>query len=166
MDAKSNGEEGLPASTTEGETDCKCWSPKGSEEICICHYGEGHAIHDINAGDMKDKKRSPGLRHQTTLSRRVLIQQLKELLNRSDLILQNNIRLQVLSQNLLCHSLRLQDLCVIAEDSDIMTEEIESMSQGKERKIQQHDSMTEHYTAIVEDNGSMTEEPSLGTRSG
>lgn len=166
MDAASNGEEGLPASTNEGESDCKCWSPKRSEEICMCHYAGGNAIHDINTDYMKDKKRSPGLHHQTTLSRRVLIQQMKELLNRADLMLQNNIRLQVLSQRLLQKSLRMQDLCVIAEDSDNMTEEIEGMSEGKECKPRQHDSMTEHYNAIVQDNGSMTEETSLGSRSG
>lgn len=166
MDAVRNGDEGLPASTNKGDTDCKCWSPQRSEEICMCNYVEGHAIQDINTGDMKDKKRSPGLQHQNKLSRRVLIQQLKELLTRSDLILQNSIRLQMLSQNLLQNSLRLQDMCVIAKDTESMTESIESMTEGNERMPQQNDSMTQHYTAIVQDNGSMTEEMSLGSRSG
>lgn len=166
MDAVSNAEEGLPASIYKGDTDCKCWSPKRSEEVCMCHYADGQTIHDINTGDMKEKSWSSGLQHQNTLSRRVVIQQLKELINRSDLILQNGIRLQMMSQNLLRKSIRLQDLCVMNQDSDSMTEEIESMSEGQQREPPQHDSMTQHYIAIVQDIGSMSEETSLGSRSG
>lgn len=162
MDVVSHGDEGLPVVSLEDDTDCKCWSPKRSEEICMCNY----ALQDMSTGDVKNTNRSPGLQHRNTLSRRVLIQQLKELLNRSDLILQNSIRLQILSQNLLQNSLRLQDLCVVAEDSESMTEEIESKSEGKNSIPQQNDSWTENYTAIVQDNGSMTEETSLGNRSG
>ena len=165
MDAVSNAKEGLHASSYKGDTDCKCWSPKRSEEVCMCHYAEGHTIHDINTGDMKEKSWSSGLRHQNTLSRRVVIQQLKELINRSDMILQNGIRLQMMSHNLLRKSIRLQDLCVMNQDSDSMIEEIESMSEGQLREPQQHDSMTQHYVAIVQDNGSMTE-TSLGSHSG
>lgn len=166
MDVVSKGDEELPASTSIGDTHCVCWSPKRSEEVCRCNYTKGHAIRDICSRDMKEKTRSSGLQNQNILGRRVLIQQLKELLHRSDLILQNSHRLQMLSQDLVQTSLRLQDLCVIAGDSMSMTEEIENMTEGNGFMPQQNDSLTGHYTAIVQDNGSMTEETSLGSRSG
>jgi hypothetical protein len=153
MDAVSNGDEGLPASTMKGDENCICWSPQRTEEICMCNYAEGHAAHDISTGVI----RSPGSHLHNKLSRRVLIQHLKELLLRSDVILQNSARLQMLSQNLLQKSLLMQDLCVIAEDNESMSERVLSMSEVNERLPQQNDSMTEHFTAIVQDYGSMSE---------
>ena len=160
MDAVSNGDEGLPASTMKGETNCICWSPQRTEEICVCNYAEFHVVQDISTGLVRDNNGSPGLHHLNKLSRRVLIQQLKELLLRSDLILQNSIHIQMLSQNLLQNSLRMQDLCVIAQDIESMYERVLSMSEVNERMPQENDNMTEHYTAVVQDYGSMTEETS------
>lgn len=158
MDAVSNGHEGLSASTIKGDTDCICWSPQRTEEICLCNCAEGHAVQDISTGDTMENKRSPGLHHHNKLSRRILIQHLNELLLRADLILHNSIRLQMLSQNLLQNSLRMQDLCVIAQDTESMCERVLSMSEVNERLPQQNDSMTENYTAVVHDYGGMSEE--------
>ena len=129
MDIVINGDEGLPASLSRGDTHCKCWSPQRSEEICMCNYAEGRAIQDISTGVIRDKMRSPGLHHQNKLSRRVLIQHLEELLVQSDIILQNSIRLEMLSQKLLQNSRRMQDLCVIDDDTESMSEKVESMSE-------------------------------------
>lgn len=166
MDTVSNGEEGVLARSNAEDGYCNCWSPQTSEEICMCNFTEGNVIQDINAGDVKEKERSPGVQHPNKLSRRVMKQQLKELLIRSDIILQNSIRLQIMSANLLQNSLRLQTLCVIAEDNASMSgqsesklEEIESMLLENDSKCQQNDSMTQ-------EKGSMTEETSFGSRSG
>lgn len=84
--------------------------------------------------------------------------QLEELLLRSDIMLQNSIRLQIMSQNLLEKKLRLQDLCVIDEDNDRISEKIDS-------KIEENEQMTLESDSVTHQNDSMTSETSLGSRS-
>lgn len=157
-----NGEEGFRDTTKAGDGNCVCWSPQRTEEICMCNFAGGQ---DISAGDLKEKKRSPGLQHHNKLSRRVMKQQLQELLIRSDIILQNSIRLQIMSENLLQNSLRLQDLCVIAEDNESISEKLESKASDNERMHLETDSLAHHNDSVTTENESVTEVTSFGSRS-
>lgn len=165
MDIVSNGEEGLDVTTSAGDRNCVCWSPQRTEEICMCNFPSGHVIPEISAGDVMEKQRSPGLRHHNKLGRRAMKHQLEELLIVSDLILQNSIRLQLMSENLLHHSMLLQDLCVISEDNESMSEPLESKIEENERVPEDNDSMTHKNDSMTQESGSMTGETSLGSRS-
>jgi hypothetical protein len=161
-----NGEEGFLVKTTVGDGNCVCWSPQRTEEICACNFANSHVIQHINAGDVMEKNMRPGLQHHKKLNRRVVKQQLQELLIRSDIILENSIRLQIMSHNLLQNSLRLQDLCVIASDNESMSEEFESKIEDNSRMPLECDSITHHNVSVTQENESVTEVMSFGSRSG
>ena len=91
---------------------------------------------------------------------------MEELLIQLDIILQNNIHLQAVSESLLQTSLRLQDLCVIAEDSESMSEELVSKIEEKGRMHLEKGSMTHQIDSMPHENESMTEETSCSSRSG
>ena len=59
-------------------------------------------------------------------------QQLKELLIRSDIILQNSISLQIMSEKLLQSSIRMRDLCIIAEEKESLHEAPENDSRAQQ----------------------------------
>lgn len=163
MDIVNNGEKGLDAPTSAGDRNYVCWSPQRTEEICMCNFPSGHVTPEISAGDVMAKKRSLGLEHHNKLSRRALKQQLEELLIVSDL--QNSIRLQLMSENLLHHSMLLQDLCVISEDNESMSEQLESKIEENKRVPEENDSMTHKNDSMTQESGSMTGETSFGSRS-
>ena len=141
MDTVSNGAEGIPGTTIEFDRNCKCGSPHCSEEICMCIYTIRVVIQDMSTGDINENKRSLGGQHLNKLSRQVMKQRLKELLITSDMILQNSISLQILSEKLLQNSTRMRDLCVIAEEKESLPEAKESMPQENDSRAQQIDSM-------------------------
>lgn len=141
MDTVDNGDEGMPGTTIEGDGNFKCGSPHCSEEICMCKYTVCTVIQNMSTGDINESKRSPGLEHQNKLSRQVMKQQLKELLIRSDMILGNSIRLQILSEKLLQDSIRMRDLCVIVEEKDSLLEVKERTPQENEIRARQFEGM-------------------------
>ena len=157
-----NGEEGFLVKTTAGDGNCVCWSPQRTEEICACNFASGHVIQDISAGDVMENNMRPGLQHHKKLNSRVMKQQLQELLIRSDIILENNIRLQLMSENLLQKSLRLQDLCVIASNNESMSEELESKIEDNLRMPLECDSMTHDNDSVTQEIESVTEVMSFG----
>jgi hypothetical protein len=163
MDTVSNSEEGVLMRTNAEDGICKCWSPQRTEEICMRNFGEGHVIEDISAGDAGETERSPGLQHQNKHSRRIMKEQLRELLIRSDIILQNSIRLQIMSANLLQQSLRLQDMCVIAEDNASMSGQSESPLEENNRMLLENDSKCQQKYSMTQERESSTEETSSGS---
>jgi hypothetical protein len=141
MDTLHNGDEGMPGTTVEGDAPCKCGSPHCSEEICMCKYTVGTVIQDMSTEDRNESKRNPGLQHHNKVNRQVMKQQLKELLIRSDMILQNSILLQSLSARLLQDSIRMRDLCVIAEEKESSPELKERTPQENESRARQIEGM-------------------------
>ena len=140
MDAVGAGDEGLPGTTIKGDGNCECGSPPCSEEICMCKYTVGTVIQDMSIGDLNENKRSPGLPHRNKLNRQAMRQQLKELIIRSDMILENNIRLQILSEKLLQNSIRMRDLCICVEEKESLPESKERMPQENDNRAHQVDS--------------------------
>jgi hypothetical protein len=143
MDVVDNGDAGLPEFTIKGDGSCECGSPPCGEEICINKYTIGTVIQDMSIGDINVNSRSPGLPHQNKLSRQVMKQQLKELLIRSNMILQNSIRLQGLSEKLLQNSIRMRDFCICIPEKESLHELNEQMPQGNDSMGHQVDSRTQ-----------------------
>lgn len=112
----------------------------------MCKYTVGTIIQDMSIGDMNENKKTPGLPHNKTLSRQVMKQQLKELLIRSDMIIENSIRLQILSEKLLLNSIQMRDLCVIVEGKESVPESKECMPQENDSRAHQVDSRTQETT--------------------
>ena len=146
METVSTGDEGLPGTTIKGDGNCGCGSIPCSEEICMCKYTVGTIIQDMSIGDMNENKKTPGLPHNKTSSRQVMKQQLKELLIRSDMIIENSIRLQILSEKLLLNSIQMRDLCVIVEGKESVPESKECMPQENDSRAHQVDSRTQETT--------------------
>ena len=132
MDTVNNGNECMPGTSIVGDGACKCGSPHCSKEICMCKYTVGTVIQDMSTGDINENKSSTSLQHQNKLSRQAMKQQLKELLIRSDIILQNSISLQIMSEKLLQSSIRMRDLCVIAEEKKSLHEAPENDSRAQQ----------------------------------
>lgn len=131
----------------------------------MCNFASGRVVQDIIVGDVKEINRSPGLQHQPKLSRWVMKQQLEELLLRSDIMIQNSIRLQIMSQNLLEKNLRLQDLCVHDADNDSISEKTDSKIEDNQQMPMESDSVTHQNDSMTQDSESMTSETSFGSRS-